>query len=53
MKRPIDRTRKSNRKCEHCTFWNKERKVCQRVKGINLSKNYWNKCEYFEWQEAH
>ncbi|KKN35019.1 hypothetical protein LCGC14_0787680 [marine sediment metagenome] len=49
MKRTVDRTKKSNIKCEHCTHWHKERFVCQRTTGVNLSRNYWNKCEFFEW----
>lgn len=46
--RKVDRSKKSNIKCEHCKFWNKEAMICLRH---NIPKNYWNRCKDFEWKE--
>ena len=48
-KRPIDKTKKSNIKCEHCNYWNEVDGICMHH-GIH--KNYWNRCSYFEWKQT-
>lgn len=48
-KRPIDRTKKSNIKCEHCKHWDRKWYVCTLT---NEDKNYWNRCKRFEWAES-
>lgn len=47
-KRPVDKTKKSNIKCEHCKYYQKSNfdSYCT-LNGI--SKNYWNRCKSFEW----
>ena len=53
--KPIDRSKKSNIKCEHCRHWNYETGF--RGKGCinpdspkyNQPTNYWNRCKCFEW----
>ena len=48
MKRPIDKTKKSNIKCEHCANWN----CCNGISYCSLTANetnYWNRCKHFEW----
>lgn len=48
-KRPIDKTKKSNIKCEHCRFWNADDGICYLNKE---KKNYWNRCKKFEWKRC-
>lgn len=42
--RTVDKTKKSNIKCEHCTFFCGG--LCIRH---DVWKNYWNRCPSFEW----
>lgn len=48
--REVDRSKKSNIKCEHCRFWSgrpsETNQVCLKK---NETKNYWNRCKEFEW----
>lgn len=46
--RKVDRSKKSNIKCEHCKFWDKETMKCLRY---SIPKKYWNRCKDFEWRE--
>ena len=48
-KRPIDKTKKSNIKCEHCKYYNKR---CSTCKITEEPKWYWNRCKQFEWAES-
>ena len=51
MKRKIDKTKKSNIKCEHCKHFDcpiDEHSFCM-LKEEN--KNYWNRCKDFEWSK--
>ena len=50
MDRPVDKTKKSNIKCEHCKYYNYDRSYCGINPKVNLSKDYWNRCEKFEWE---
>lgn len=49
--RPIDRSKKSNIKCEHCLYCDKptefgeKHHCCLHVKEVN----YWNRCKDFKW----
>ena len=51
MNRPIDKTKKSNIKCEHCVYVDKPNEEhdyfwC----SLNqIKKNYWNRCKSFNW----
>lgn len=49
--KPIDRTKKSNIKCEHCKYWVRFKSVCSNDKSVNNGKLkvYWNRCKAFEW----
>lgn len=60
-KRPIDRTKKSNIKCEHCKFWDSVNMVdngyqaqclCKNSPKYENTVNYWNRCKQFEWEES-
>lgn len=46
-KRPIDKTKKSNIKCEHCMYYEKYFCVIYQTE-----KNYWNRCKNFKWAEG-
>lgn len=51
-KRPVDRTKKSNIKCEHCRYSdvNKQRDYWCSLHAT--PKNYWNRCKDFKWAES-
>ena len=60
-KRPIDKTKQSNIKCEHCKFWcewsyyGKDKHFyCKNLKSehCDRQRNYWNRCKQFEWEES-
>lgn len=53
--RLIDKTKKSNIKCEHCEHWGE---LCSNTYDYlrmcnqsGLPKNYWNRCKRFEWDK--
>ena len=54
IKRPIDRSKKTNIKCEHCGNWSgysensSERPYCKLTKE---TKYYWNRCKGFSWND--
>lgn len=61
-KRPIDKTKKSNIKCEHCKYWQGinsgnhwgNYNDCMGCTNANSRRyeqvtNYWNRCKHFEW----
>ena len=52
-KRSIDRTKKSNIKCEHCLYAGKPEEYWQRYWCVlhQVEKNYWNRCKDFKWEE--
>ena len=50
-KRPIDKTKQSNIKCEHCAYWNNEQEWhCRCSKDASRKANYWNRCKDFKWR---
>jgi hypothetical protein len=64
MKRSVDRTKKSNRKCEHCKFFEVHRTnidkyghdtiatdKCLHPESTRPIVHYWNCCKNFEWAE--
>ena len=63
MSKSIDKSKKSNIKCEHCeyyTSWQKSRPVedmysgdCCNPNSSNMAcaVNYWNRCKVFEWRK--
>lgn len=56
VKKPIDKSKKSNRRCVNCEHW-KDRTIIHDFRSkftancdtIGCSINYWNCCAYFEW----
>ena len=53
----VDTSKKSNRKCEHCKFWNRRDEngndgsmTCQKSGAI---KNYYKCCKHFEWKDEY
>lgn len=46
----VDKSKKSNIKCEHCEHWNRETGYCNKLKN---HKNYWNRCRLFEWKKSY
>ena len=51
MKRQVDKSKKSNIKCEHCEGWDFDKKAnngwCCILEKEN---NYWNRCKNFMWR---
>ena len=45
----VDKTKKSNIKCEHCNHWNRVNGKCDVTKTI---KNYYQRCNQFDWLSA-
>ena len=52
MSRPIDKSKKSNIKCEHCLYADKDKLIRDYWCSLHeLPKNYWNRCKDFKWEE--
>lgn len=49
MSRPLDKSKKSNIKCEHCIFADKDHCEGYWCSLHEKPKNYWNRCKYFRW----
>jgi hypothetical protein len=53
MGREIDKSKKSNIKCEHCKYFDNVGKVltyCAHPKpSVTKNINYYNRCKLFEW----
>lgn len=61
--RPIDKSKKSNIKCEHCTYW-EYKEWCRDSNGEFWDKtygkcmktdsktDYWKRCKQFKWKEG-
>lgn len=45
--RTIDKSKRSNRKCEHCKHWGGW--MTERCRKQNKCTNYYNVCKEFEW----
>lgn len=45
--KPIDQTKKSNIKCEHCEFFENSSE-CHCTDTV-FKTNYWNRCGSFQW----
>ena len=50
MSRPIDITKKSNIKCEHCKWAEKDNERRYFCTIHQKPKHYWNCCVYFDWK---
>ena len=52
MMRTIDKTKKSNIKCEHCLFRDKPTEQSSKYWCAlhQTEKNYWNRCKDFKWE---
>ena len=50
--RVVDQNKKSNIKCEHCKFWNRETGKCLNPSSTRKGTvtNYWNRCKAFIWR---
>ena len=46
----VDKTKKSNIKCEHCEAYDKDSGWCCIQEK---EKNYWNRCKYFIWHHKY
>lgn len=46
--KPIDKTKKSNRRCQNCVHYDGVWSWCN-YGAITHRTNYWNRCERFEW----
>lgn len=51
MKRRVDKTKKSNIKCEHCKYWERPDDMVYGKCFWDIKKNYWNRCENFDWRD--
>lgn len=49
MIRAVDKTKKSNIKCEHCKYFSSDKTTCLL---LNERKYYWNRCKKFEWYQG-
>lgn len=60
MNRKVDTSKKSNIKCEHCEYWDRDyddheydSSLCAYKFPCNMNhgyKAYWNRCKDFEWK---
>lgn len=48
-KRKVDKTKKSNIKCEHCLYADKDNKLGYWCVLQEKPKNYYNRCKLFKW----
>ncbi len=49
MSRPVDKSKKSNIKCEHCEYFDRDWGFCTNYLANKPNINYWNRCKRFEW----
>ena len=63
--RPVDKSKKSNIKCEHCKHWNRENLTSTAISSGSVKyyfqlptcevtkkpKHYYNRCKAFEWKD--
>lgn len=47
--RKVDRTKKSNEKCEHCRFYSRKDWCCHKNTKVGVSIPYWRHMSCFEW----
>ena len=43
----VDTTKQSNRKCEHCEFWDRGAMKCKKT---GEHKYYYHRCKQFQWR---
>ena len=63
MNKPLDKTKSSNIKCEHCKYFDKEHTqpvfVLNHIEDWRICsltgkpKNYWNRCKWFDWADRY
>ena len=63
--RPLDKSKKSNIKCEHCDFWHPCEETIEKFgytdnvcnnnssKFFGMPREYYNRCKCFEWHERY
>ncbi len=57
---PIDRTKKSNRRCINCIHWkNRDQRAISKYSdkpfhcgAAGKDIEYWNCCDYFQWEPS-
>ena len=52
--KPLDKSKDSNRKCEHCEFFSGNRKSgkCYEDRYVVLEVKYWKTCDKFTWRKT-
>ena len=50
--RPVDKTKKSNIKCEHCAYADYDDQKGYWCAIHSIPKKYWNRCKEFKWAES-
>ncbi len=50
MRRKVDKTKKSNIKCEHCSGFDNDKEKGGWCCILQTEKNYWNRCKHFMWK---
>lgn len=53
MSRPVDKTKKSNIKCEHCEAFDNDKELGGWCCIHEKPKNYWNRCKNFIWNHKY
>lgn len=53
--RKVDKSKKSNIKCEHCKYFIDYTipHLCQNENSKRWQVNYWNRCKHFEWSDEY
>lgn len=49
-KRKVDKSKKSNIKCEHCEAFDNDKEDGGWCCVLEKPKNYWNRCKNFIWK---
>lgn len=49
--RTVDKTKKSNIKCEHCLYADKDKTNGFWCCLKEQEKHYWNRCKDFKWED--
>ena len=53
MSRKVDKTKKSNIKCEHCEAFDSDKECGGWCSIHSKPKNYWNRCKQFIWHHKY
>lgn len=50
MRNKVDKIKKSNIKCKHCSAFDNDKGKGGWCCILQTEKNYWNRCKYFMWK---